>query len=435
MAEIVKEQFERIQMEVNLKSDKSAAMVASVGLPEEHPMTGYTVQGHGHSFVVLGAELSDDTTAFIRGKQQRHERFFESLKQLNVHAAVIFTILRICGNPRLMYLCSVMIPDDNMKRLVSWFDAMVIEVLNGSALLRNHVKKHHLPRVYDTSGAGFTKYEKCYADLYVQAQTAAIQGPAHTTPVALAQTNQSLVQRKGAEHSAAGSWLFWTDTINGLTSAEFVMALGIRLGIALESGSIRLPTTCNCGKQVEETTLIEHSLTCDTFTTYGHVPRHNLVVDALCRIARAYGISTTREPKYYTYDNEKRERPDITFSGAPPTATDATIVQTIGTVGANAKAAARAKRKKHEDAVKKIGHVFHPFVLEATGFTDESCVKMIDAIADGNSMPRWLRFEFTRDMMHATSIAMARGRATALRIAVQRCIHAQVHALEYVGSE
>ena len=212
------------------------------------------------------------------------------------------------------------------------------------------------------------------------------------------------------------------------------MALGIRLGIALESGSIRFPAVCNCRRQVENEKLIEHSLTCDTFTTFGHTPRHNLVVDALCRVARTYGISTTREPKYYTYENEKRERPDITFSGAPPIATDVTVVQTLVTAGANAKAAAKAKRKKHEDAVKRIGHVFHPFVLEATGFTDESCVRTIDAIADSNSMPRWQRFEFTRDMMHATSIAMARGRATAVRIAVQRCIYAQVYALEYVGA-
>ena len=114
-------------------------------------------------------------------------------------------------------------------------------------------------------------------------------------------------------------------------------------------------------------------------------------------------------------------------------ASDVTIVKTEGKIGENAKHAAAAQKKKHESAVKSAGHIFEPFSMEVMGYCDESCGKLINAIAQANSMPGWKRFEFTREMFHAVSVALARGRQLAVATAVGRCIEADKHVLDYVG--
>ena len=431
MARIVKEEFAKVSMQVNLQSDKSAAMVqGTVGrvITED----GYTLQDPTHPFVVLGAELSNNITSFVSAQRERHTRFFEGLKRMHIHPAVLFTILRICGNPRLIYLCSVMPPEEEMQQLVKEFDRNALQVLNGPSLLNGSIKRADTPLVYDTSGTGFTEYAKVHEQLYSTAAMCASHERTRPPPVELAQTDSNIsVQRKAAERSMAGSWLFWTDTHNGLSGTEFIQALAIRLGVIRDQ--VDLPVTCSCGKTAhEQREFIDHALTCDTFTTYGHVPRHNLVVSALSSTAKTYGIMTVKEPKYYSYESGKRERPDVIFEATPPVATDVTIVQSAIMVGVQAKAAAEKKRKKHLKAVNNAGHIFHPFALELMGFADESCSDLINAIADGNAMPSWLRFEFARDMFHSVSTAMARGRAAAVRVAAERCRIAAHHAYNYV---
>ena len=104
-----------------------------------------------------------------------------------------------------------------------------------------------------------------------------------------------------------------------------------------------------------DTAQIDHTLRCDRFTKVTHSTRHNMVRDAMARVAMQYGISTIKEPTTYTYE-AGRKRPDLLFQTSVPIATDITIVMPDPTPMDAADRADKNKTKTHEDAVKALGH-------------------------------------------------------------------------------
>jgi hypothetical protein len=129
------------------------------------------------------------------------------------------------------------------------------------------------------------------------------------------------------------------------------------------------------------------------------------------RVCNSFGLSVTKEPTFYTYDDAQR-RPDLTIHTSTPIVTDATIVNSTGEIGAAAQEAAKQKVKLHQDPVAALNHVFIPFALEIWGHMDEQCTKFFEKIAQ-DLMPT-IRWRFCFEARYAVSCALARGRSATM---------------------
>ena len=90
----------------------------------------------------------------------------------------------------------------------------------------------------------------------------------------------------------------------------------------------------------------------------------------------------------------------------------------MGEVGVKATLAAQHKKDAHDDAVKGLGHSFHPFAMEVYGHLDESCHDVLKYLS--NHLLPWQRHRFRTEMLHAVSVALARGRAHSVASAVAK---------------
>jgi len=147
--------------------------------------------------------------------------------------------------------------------------------------------------------------------------------------------------------------------------------------------------------------------------------RHNYVRDALRSIARSYGIESTSEPNFYTYESGQRCRPDITFNlpSRNKLTIDVTVVQpssnrAVTALGEEAARAAAEKLAKHNAAVAAMNHEFVPFAVESHGFMDRGCFYAINKLKGYVAFES--RFDFARDMKSAVSTALAKYRAEVL---------------------
>jgi len=439
--QIAQETFAKYGMQLNSNSEKSAAMVmpnhpklrgceATVAAKEQE--TGFRLLvSNRFSFVIMGIDMADDNVThaiggFFDKYRDRTERFFALLERMDIHPAIVFTILRLCGTLRLKHVCSCL-PDSSGRRgLVMHFDDSIIKLLNGPHLFDGHLQAPISELVYDQAGLGLPHYGRVAEELYQHAKLGITTRPriskhgasATTDVVQLVPFNpHQSVERRAAV--CANDWLFFTDAIHELTPAEFVASLHLRLRMC--PATVAFPAICNCGNQaLTQPEFIEHVYVCDKATRVGHTARHNGVVRALASVCRTYGITTTQEPRFYTYEDGSLNRPDVTFHTRVPIATDVTIVKSQYEVGVAAGNAAAEKVKKHDQAVKRMGHRFIPFAMEIYGHLDKGCEELFDTLS--MELTPFTRGVFKRDMRHAVSVALARGKAQAVQsaIAVQR---------------
>ena len=81
-------------------------------------------------------------------------------------------------------------------------------------------------------------------------------------------------------------------------------------------------------------------------------------------------------------------------------------------VGFAASQKAVEKTRKHENAVKTIGHKFIPYVMEVYGHRDKCCFDLVRELCV--AIPRHRQRAFIFDMTHAASTALATARAETL---------------------
>jgi len=437
LAQVVKDVFRRHGLHINLGAKKSSAFIPPADqywrdprLQEMFAGLEYTAVSHNDEFVALGADLCElPDTPFLRDKKEKTTRFFNLLEQIDLHPAITFTILRLCGNPRLEYLCSVMPPSYGLFEVTQEFDRCLKRVLNGPSLLRGRFTVTSM--LYDREGAGFIHYSGVSSLLFEETKRRlSAGGTGRARPVELVTTDTSLpVQRKGNDSGAGNGWLFYTGAKYELTPAEFVSALAIRLLLLPES--VRLPVLCDCKKQLNtETDVIDHALACDRFTNFGHKARHDsMMYDALVPVARSYGLTCVCEPRCYAYDDASANRPDIIFGTTPRTTTDVTIVFPDVEVGVAAMRAAVEKEKKHKKAVETLGHKFIAFAMESFGYMDQSAHDLVKALA--NDLPPVRRRTFFSEIYHAISVACARGRANAVNSAIAKLRAVSTFGIRY----
>jgi hypothetical protein len=123
---------------------------------------------------------------------------------------------------------------------------------------------------------------------------------------------------------------------------------------------------CDCGlRDTGDGQFVEHVLTCSKVRGANRTVRHNLVVSALAHNLRRFGCLIHLEPRFYTYSDGSKKRPDISVLGSPGVCTDVVISIDPATT-------LQEKREKHGEAVQSFGHEFIPTALSIWGEQDKS---------------------------------------------------------------
>lgn len=385
--EAVARAFAKIGLKIN--EDKTEVFDPTV--PREKP------------FVVLGIDLAN-TTAFFDEKIAKAKLYFDTIDRLPLHPQLKTILLRLCGSPKLLYILKGMAPQ-HTEHIARTFDSMVRASL-AKTLGFDDASELPLEMVHHTSGAGIPDLNSIREVLYKACKAQAIENI--QSQVELVPSNPTALRNPTAPHNLDGSWLWFHDA---MSPSEFITAFCVRLGIVPKH--LRLhPVKCPCSTMITcDTAQIDHTLRCDRFTKVTHSTRHNMVRDAMARVAMQYGISTIKEPTIYTYE-AGRKRPDLLFQTSVPIATDITIVMPDPTPMDAADRADKNKTKTHEDAVKALGHVFIPAAAEAYGLLGKGFTKLINALV--RDLPPQYQWGFKCDFERAITTAMARSRATAL---------------------
>ena len=155
--------------------------------------------------------------------------------------------------------------------------------------------------------------------------------------------------------------------------------------------------------------LIDHALCC-SLTGFTPAIRHNLVKHELAKILRRYNFPVTVEPTHYIhlYEDGIAHRPDLLVWSPVPTACDIVITQQDKIPGNSSRAAAKDKIKSHNVAVRKLGHTFFPFALEAHGHEHSSVQAFVKSVMQFR--PAYEEHEIMRDIRTGVSVALARAR-------------------------
>jgi ribonuclease HI len=364
-------------------------------------------------FKMLGSIINEDQcNPFLIEKSVQIEKFVTKLFNTPIAAQLKWTILRLCGAPKLQYVASSL-PPAVTEKLLEWFDAEMkrcIERILDADVLAQHV--------HDVEGANFPCYSKLAPTLYEETSrlalcdsdlggdAAVLNTTPHTDGV-LSQKNASFMLFKRLHPIAT------------LTDDEFILATCIRLKTLPRS--MDFPRVCSCRRQDAEMTtaeqFINHALSCKQLSSYSQTTRHNLVRDTLAAVARMFGISTTIEPTFYAYSCTSNPRPDIVFHLPRAVATDVSVVFPVGEEGESTRAKAKSKTQRHQPAVTALNHEFIPFVLDTFGTMDKGCKELIVALK--RQVPIHLKSSFDFHAYHSISCALAKARAATIR-AVKR---------------
>jgi hypothetical protein len=349
---------------------------------------------------------------FLVEKSQQITRFLTKLSQTPICPQLKWTILRLCGLPKLQYVATSL-PPQHTAELLQWFDGVIkreIEMILDADVLPQHV--------HDVNGANFPCYEKLAPTLYEESCRVALNdgdvGGDATVLNTLPYTVGALSQ-----HSAGFTMFTSLHPIAMLADDEFVLAMCIRLKTLPRN--MEFPRVCSCrradGQNMETAEqFIDHVLSCKVLSEYSQTTRHNRIRDTLAAVARNFGISTTIEPRFYTYEKADR-RPDIVFHLPRAVATDVSVVHPSGEEGRATRAKAKEKTEIHGAAVKALNHEFIPFVLDTYGTLDRCCKDLIEALK--KYVPIHLKSSFEFHAYLSISCALAKTRAATVR-AVKR---------------
>jgi len=271
--------------------------------------------------------------------------------------------------------------------------------------------------LYHRLGAGFPCYSRAAESLYNSSRTMALTRSPKGVEVELVLDDLPHTADLRSQYHAPFIFFSAATRYSEMTHVHFRFAMCIHLRTLPRIAQSAIPVKCDCGVNVMTSELlIEHALKCDKFGRYTRTHRHNIVRDTIAAIARSYGITTTIEPKFYSYETG-RCRPDITFHVMPKAiATDVSIVYPEIEAGVAANRAAKAKTDLHTKPVEALEHVFIPFIMETFGYAHESCSKLTKALMA--HIPRHRHAAFRFDMEHAASNAIAIARANTILTAI-----------------
>jgi hypothetical protein len=200
-----------------------------------------------------------------------------------------------------------------------------------------------------------------------------------------------------------------------ITPAQFAIAFGIYLNRLPKSYNM-IGKKCNCAMlYTSEDQFIEHVLRCDQASPITHTRRHDMVRDAIVTNLRSMGITTTKEPTCFVYEDGSKKRPDILAHTAPMgLVTDVQLLHT----DADLTDGEKEKCAKHAPAATKQHCMFIPFVMHTRGTLGNKAEQYINTVI--KSIQPFQHHTAKHTMRHAVSIAAAKGRANAIMAAVDQ---------------
>lgn len=402
IAELAASMLRKIGLQVN--EAKSSILTNT---PGTLPLPRHDIQT---PFVVLGANICPTVSArqeYVQQLGAKQEKYFNTLRSLPLHPQVTFTILKICGFPRIFYHCAVTPPED-MKPLTETFDHNVkrlIELIidpSGHTVLPPTI-------IHSVDGAAAPCYTMHRQLIWNMTKHFALTDDPSVPRVSL--ITEPITTTAGAQMDH--QWMLF-DATHTLTPAQFATALAIHLH-AMPHQLGLIGTKCNCGAIYNDAAAAEHILKCDMATSRGHTHRHNLVRDALISTARWFGITTTSEPHCFTYKDGSKKRPDVLFHTQPMgIVTDVSLLES----SADLAHAETAKTTKHAEACNAQHCLFIPAVMHTRGTLGMKAESLIRTLAKA-VLPAQQR-SFTRHLRHAVQVAAAKGRADSLLDAAAR---------------
>jgi hypothetical protein len=395
------------QIGLHINETKSKLLTSCVG-PYTLPLCT-----HEDVFKVLGVNIARSDLAerkFTEELKQRQCVYFNKLRGLPLHPQILYTMMRICGYPRINYFCCTVDPQF-MGEVTMFFDSEVKKIVESIVDPTGNTFVPH-ETIHSPQGADAPCYTRYRTLLYSATRHMALTDDPDvprlslTTPVSDTTTSIAQVDNK---------WLMFSPT-SSLTPAQFSTALAIRLNI-LPAHIPLCGKKCSCGTiytpDPQET--INHILKCDMASPKTHTYRHNLVRDAIVRVSRSFGITTTSEPTCFVYEHGRRCRPDIMCHTHPMNiVTDVTLIDQESDLTA----AENEKKEKHSSACGKQNSLFISFAMYTRGTLG------IQAEAFIRTLSRYVQpFQqrtFARTLSHAVETAAAKGRADTLMAAADR---------------
>jgi hypothetical protein len=363
-------------------------------------------------FTILGCNVNDHPDAisqFCDTQIAKHDKYFNLMRNTPLHPQIKFTMLRICGGPRIHYLCATTPPDD-ITSLTHHFDhcikKMVEEIVDPSG-------NTFLPHRHIHDNLAFPCYTQHRTTLYAATKKMTLQDEPFAPRVSLITTSEPTMISEAQRDS---QWLHY-EAHNYLHPATFSMAIAIRLGVLPHyARSALLHTKCNCGTTyTDEQLTIDHILKCDQSTHTTHTVRHDTVKDSIIQVMRNYGITTTREPRCFVYEDGVRHRPDILFHTRPcGIATDLTLVAPERILSECEK----QKNDIHAKVCAKHNTIFIPLAMHTLGTLGTKAEYLIQQLS--KAVIPALQFTCARNLKHSIAIAAARGRADAIINAADR---------------
>ena len=349
-------------------------------------------------FILLGACLINHPQAHAQ-TYERCQLFFNALEKLQVHPQLTITLLRLSGVHKLKYFIENHSPVIG-EPIAQWFDANVRTRVTQAIGFTPSAEMLH-----DRAGLGMPKYTgNCH--LLYEAAVTAMTTRSERGHVPLVTNHLQTVEQ--AAQITAG-WLFYRAQ-QALSPAQYAAALRIRC----RQTGLPFPWRCPCEKEVikNEDEFVYHLYRCQQISRYTATSRHNLLRDEVAMICRRYGLSTTLEPRFFVYPGNQLKRPDLIVNISKPVVTDFTIVNSDYDVGVTSEIAAKEKNKIHRNVVNQAGFTFVPFAMETHGHFDSSCVDWCNAVA--SEMHPATRKRFIGDILYASQVALAKGRAMTL---------------------
>lgn len=380
-------------------------------------------------FKVLGANITKNFAEMDEMLLGRLTRFFDSLDQLAVHPEIKHTILHMCGSPKLVYFCATT-PPEHATTVVDFFEQRCTQSF--CEMINVDVGDITKERLHAENGADLPDYTKHAAKIFANSQSMALDGCA-LAPVRLTTLASDEVADSSAEALYDSHWARYvhTNLHEQMEPALYKTALAMRCDVIPRELRIQHNRTrCECGHFCEDgKAIIAHAIKCEQMSSITPATRHTMVKTALRATASKYGISCANEPNFYVYpDTNIKHRPDIAFYVSPVNVvTDITIVSPNHAPGDAAAQAAQQKIEAHTTAASHSGHEFIPFAMETTGHYDSRCFKLFNRLIA--NVPSSMKRNCGRDLLCATSTALATYRASALRNALREAARHQALGL------
>jgi ribonuclease HI len=331
------------------------------------------VHGSADSIRILGAHVGADHTAsaFVGAKLVETgalvTKITAALGTLEPRACI--ALLKYCCQPKLLYCFTTHHPSITRHHAAEYRVAILAAL---KSFLGNDINED---LVFSSLGLSFVDYVPCLEllhkkflensrDLGLKADPLAELRTAHDSYVLNNHIN--LKARLGSQGAAAAASISWLSPFvpTSPVAQPSDVILMIRHLLLADSRSLE---PCFCGTpDPGDGTFLEHMLTCSKVCGATRVFRHNCILNALDHWLRAYAVFTTIEPRFYSYADGSRKRPDLTcFSHQPPVSSDFVC-------STNVDDALKDKFDKHGAAVHDLGHMFVPIAMSIWGLHHRS---------------------------------------------------------------